>query len=83
MILVPTVMNRLQLKLLCPPQAAREIWNPQTQTNERRSNAENASHLCEAINALTKLDSGSKNGLELRVAKDPDYPDSEFVLTYP
>ncbi|KAL7489674.1 hypothetical protein ACHAW6_015361 [Cyclotella cf. meneghiniana] len=82
--LVPTFMNRLQLKLLCPSDlSVREIWNPRTRTNDRESNFERASSLCAAVNDLTKIDCGRTHGLKLRVSKDPLCNESEFVLVYP
>ncbi|KAL3805397.1 hypothetical protein HJC23_009104 [Cyclotella cryptica] len=82
--LVPTFMNRLQLKLLCPSDSSvRDIWNPRNRTNDRGSNIEHASCLCTAINDLTKLDAGSKQGLKLRLSKDPVCNESEYVLVYP
>jgi poly-gamma-glutamate capsule biosynthesis protein CapA/YwtB (metallophosphatase superfamily) len=82
--LVPTIMNRLQLKLLCPSnQTYRDMWDPRTKTSKRRSNLENASHLCNSVNNLTKLDAEAKQGLTLRVLKDPEGVESEFVLGYP
>jgi poly-gamma-glutamate capsule biosynthesis protein CapA/YwtB (metallophosphatase superfamily) len=44
--LVPTIMDRLQLQLLCPSnQTYRDMWDPRTKTSKRHSNLENASHL--------------------------------------
>lgn len=82
--LVPTIMNRLQLKLLCPSSKGyMDVWNPRTKTNERHNHFENASTLCNAINELTKLDADRKHMLPLHVMKDPICRDSEFVLGFP
>lgn len=82
--LIPTMMNRLQLQLLCPSNKPQQrIWNPRTGTNELRSHEDNANHLCNAINELTDIDVGSYSGVKLRVSTDPTVPDSQFVLTYP
>jgi poly-gamma-glutamate synthesis protein (capsule biosynthesis protein) len=82
--LIPTVMDQLQLKLLCPSwQSYLDIWNPRTKTYERRSHHENASRLCNAVNDLTKLDAGRSHGIQLRLLKDPDCCSSNYALVYP
>jgi hypothetical protein len=61
------------------------MWDPRTKTSKRRSNLENASHLCKSVNNLTRLDVEvkQKQGLTLRVLKGPEGVESEFVLGYP
>ena len=82
--LIPTVMDQLQLKLLCPSgQSHLDIWNPLTKTYERRSHYETASRLCNAVNELTKLDAERNQGIQLRLSKDTCCCNSNYVLVYP
>ena len=83
--LIPTMMDKLQLKLLCPSgQSYRDIWNPRTKMYERRRHDELASYMCKAVNGMTKLDTMMNQGIQFRLLKGPHHCcNSDYELVYP
>lgn len=85
--LIPTVMNRLQLQLLCPIDKTRYLWDPRKQSMIKVDKLEAITELCSAINRLSDTDASFNEGgeaIRFRVVSGSGMvQQSEYMMVYP